>query len=242
MHRSPTLRVLEFALATPVLLGPGREIFDRAWRLAQQKSANMDSLIALGAGAAYLYSLPGLWRPNHHVYFEAAAGIISFVLLGRFLEERAKGQASEAIRKLIELQAETAVLLRDGQEHRVAIDEVVLGDLLRVRPGDRVPTDGVLVDGSSEVNESMLTGESLPVGKRAGDKAYAGCLNGNGTFTLRVTAVGVDTVLAGIVRLVDHAQGSKLPVQKLAGGVRQDRYDHRRPAGGHRFHRRRRRR
>ncbi|ACV37221.1 heavy metal translocating P-type ATPase [Accumulibacter sp.] len=219
MHRSPTLRVLEFALATPVLLGPGREIFDRAWRLAQQKSANMDSLIALGAGAAYLYSLPGLWRPNHHVYFEAAAGIISFVLLGRFLEERAKGQASEAIRKLIELQAETAVLLCDGQEHRVAIDEVVLGDLLRVRPGDRVPTDGVLVDGSSEVNESMLTGESLPVGKRAGDKAYAGCLNGNGTFTLRVTAVGVDTVLAGIVRLVDHAQGSKLPVQKLADRI-----------------------
>jgi Cu+-exporting ATPase len=219
MHRSPTLRGLEFALATPVLFGPGREIFARAWRLAQQKSANMDSLIALGAGAAYLYSLPGLFRPQHHVYFEAAAGIVGFVLLGRFLEERAKGQASEAIRKLIELQAETAVVLRDGEEQVVPIDRVVVGDLLRLRPGDRIPADGLLVCGSSAVDEAMLSGESLPVSKRPGDKVHAGCLNGNGTFTLRVTAVGADTVLAGIVRLVDHAQGSKLPVQKLADRI-----------------------
>ncbi|MFZ4538347.1 heavy metal translocating P-type ATPase [Propionivibrio sp.] len=219
MHHSPTLRLAEFALATPVLFGPGKEIFRKAWTLAQQKSANMDSLIALGAGAAYLYSLPGLFRRPHHVYFEAAAGIISFVLLGRFLEERAKGQASAAIRKLIELQPETAVLLRDGEEHVVPIDEVLVGDVLRVRPGDKIPTDGVLLDGRSEVDEAMLTGESLPVTKRGGDKVYGGCLNGNGSFTLRATAIGPDTVLAGIVKLVDHAQGAKLPVQKLADRI-----------------------
>ena len=219
MHRSPALRLLEFALATPVLFGPGREIFDKAWRMAQQKGANMDSLVALGAGSAYLYSLPGLLRASHHVYFEAAAGIVSFVLLGRFLEERAKGQASEAIRKLIELQVTTAVVLRDGREEVLPIDEVVVGDRLRVRPGERIPADGVVESGSSEVNEALLSGESLPVGKGCHDRVYAGCVNGNGSFTLRATAVGADTVLAGIVRLVDHAQGSKLPVQKLADRI-----------------------
>ena len=219
MHRSPTLRLLEFALATPVLFGPGKEIFIKAWKLAQQKSANMDSLIALGAGAAYLYSLPGLVRRPHHVYFEAAANIISFVLLGRFLEERAKGQASDAIRKLIDLQPDTALVLRDGEERIMPIDEVLVGDVLRVRPGDKIPTDGVLLDGRSEVDEAMLTGESLPVTKRGGDKVYGGCLNGNGSFTLRATAIGPDTVLAGIVKLVDHAQGAKLPVQKLADRI-----------------------
>lgn len=218
MHRSPTLRLLEFALTTPVLFGPGREIFIKAWKLAQQKNANMDSLIALGAGAAYLYSLPGLIRP-HHVYFEAAANIVSFVLLGRFLEERAKGQASDAIRKLIDLQPDTAVVLRDGEERVIPIDQVLVGDVLRVRPGDKIPTDGVLLDGCSEVDEAMLTGESLPVTKRGGDKVYGGCLNGNGSFTLRASAIGADTVLAGIVKLVDHAQGAKLPVQKLADRI-----------------------
>jgi Cu+-exporting ATPase len=219
MHRSPTLRLLEFALATPVLFGPGKEIFVKAWKLAQQKSANMDTLIALGAGAAYLYSLPGLLRRPHHVYFEAAASIVSFVLLGRYLEERAKGQASDAIRKLIELQPDTALVLRDGEECLISIDEVRVGDVLRVRPGDKIPTDGVVLDGQSEVNEAMLTGEALPVSKRGGDRAYGGCLNGNGSFTLRATAIGPDTVLAGIVKLVDHAQGSKLPVQKLADRI-----------------------
>jgi len=219
MHRSSALRLLEFALTTPVLFGPGRDIFGKAWQMAQQKSANMDSLIAIGAGSAYLYSLPGLLRTSHHVYFEAAAGIVSFVLLGRFLEERAKGQASEAIRKLIELQVTTAIVLRDGREEVVAIDEVVVGDLLRVRPGERIPADGVVDSGSSEVDEALLSGESLPVGKGCGDPVHAGCVNGNGSFTLRATAVGADTVLAGIVRLVDQAQGSKLPVQKLADRI-----------------------
>ncbi|MBI4742904.1 MAG: copper-translocating P-type ATPase [Betaproteobacteria bacterium] len=219
MHRSPALRLLEFALATPVLFGPGKEIFVKAWKLAQQKSANMDTLIAIGAGAAYLYSLPGLFRRPHHVYFEAASGIVCFVLLGRYLEERAKGQASEAIRMLIALQPGTAIVLRDGEECVVAIDEVGVGDVLRVRAGDKIPTDGIVLDGQSEVDEAMLTGESLPVAKRGGDPVVGGCLNGHGSFTLRATAVGPDTVLAGIVKLVDHAQGSKLPVQKLADRI-----------------------
>jgi Cu+-exporting ATPase len=219
MHRSPALRLVELALSTAAVFGSGGDIFRKAWALARQGQANMDSLIALGAGAAYLYSLPGVFRPQHHVYFESAAGIVAFVLLGRHMEERAKGKASEAIRKLIDLQPDTAVRLIDGGEETVAIDAVAVGDRLRVRPGDKVPTDGVLVEGASSVDEAMLTGESLPVAKSIGDAVVGGCMNGNGAFVMRVTAVGGDTVLAGIVRLVDHAQGAKLPVQKLADRI-----------------------
>jgi len=219
MHRSPLLRLAEFALTSAVMFGPGAEIFKKAQMLAQQRAANMDTLIALGAGAAYVYSLPGLVRQHHHVYFEAAASILAFVLLGRYWEEKAKGRASEAIRKLIELQPETATVLRDGREFVVQIDEVIIGDILRVRPGERIPTDGVVLEGRSSINEAMITGEALPVAKAPGDPVIGGCLNGMGSFTLRVSAVGGHTVLAGIVRLVDHAQGAKLPVQKLADRI-----------------------
>jgi Cu+-exporting ATPase len=219
MHRSPLLRVVEFALTTAVMFGPGKEIFKKAQMLARQRAANMDTLIALGAGAAYLYSLPGLVRRSHYVYFEAAASILAFVLLGRYWEEKAKGRASEAIRKLIELQPETATVLRDGREFVVHIDEVVVGDILRVRPGERIPTDGKVLEGRSSVDEALVTGESLPVAKNPEDAVIGGCLNGMGSFTLRVTATGGNTVLAGIVRLVDHAQGTKLPVQKLADRI-----------------------
>jgi copper-(or silver)-translocating P-type ATPase len=219
MHRSPTLRLVELALSTVVVFGTGGDIFRKAWMLAKQREANMDTLIALGAGAAWIYSLPGIFRRYHHVYFESAAGIVTFVLLGRFLEERAKGKASEAIRKLIELQPETAVRLRRGVEEIVPIDEVQIGDLLRVRPGDRVPIDGVVEDGRSAVDESLVTGESLPVAKAPGDAVIGGCINGTGSFTLRATAVNGETVLSGIVRMVDHAQSAKLPVQKLADRI-----------------------
>ncbi|MDP2878601.1 MAG: heavy metal translocating P-type ATPase [Sulfuricella sp.] len=219
MHRSPLLRLVEFALTSAVMFGPGAEIFKKARMLAQQRAANMDTLIALGAGAAYVYSLPGLVRRHHHVYFEAAASILAFVLLGRYWEEKAKGRASDAIRKLIELQPETATVLRDGCEFTVPIDEVVVGDILRVRPGERIPTDGVVLEGRSSVDEALITGESLPVAKTPEAPVIGGCLNGMGSFTLRVTAVGGNTVLAGIVHLVDHAQGAKLPVQKLADRI-----------------------
>ena len=219
MHRSPALRLVEFALSTAVVFGSGSEIFKKAWSLAKQREANMDTLIAMGAGAAYLYSLPGVARMHHHVYFESAAAIVAFVLGGRYMEERAKGKASEAIRKLIELQPDTAIRVSEAGDQIVAIDEVQVGDRLRVRPGDKVPSDGVVEEGASSIDESMLTGESLPVSKGVGDAVVGGCLNGNGGFILRVGAVGGDTVLAGIVKLVDHAQGGKLPVQKLADRI-----------------------
>ena len=219
MHRSPWLRIMELALSTWVVAGPGSDIFKKAWALAQQREANMDSLIAMGAGAAYLYSIPGVFRMQHHVYFESAAAIIAFVLGGRYMEERAKGKASEAIRKLIELQPDTAIRVTDGGDETVNIDDVQLGDILRVRPGDKVPTDGTVVAGTGSLDESLLTGEPLPVVKAAGDKVVGGTLNNNGSFTLKVTAIGTDTVLSGIVKLVDHAQGSKLPVQKLADRI-----------------------
>ncbi len=220
MHRSPTLRLIEFGLSTAILFGSADSIFKKAWALAKQGEANMDTLIAIGSGAAWAYSIPGVLKMHHHVYFESAAGICTFVLLGRYMEERAKGKASDAIRKLIELQPETALRVEaDGSEREVPIDDVQVGDTLRVRAGDKIPTDGRVVDGQSSVDEAMITGESLPVAKAAGDKVIGGCLNGNGSFTMTVTAIGGDTVLSGIVRLVDHAQGSKLPVQKLADRI-----------------------
>ncbi|UCV16038.1 heavy metal translocating P-type ATPase [Quatrionicoccus australiensis] len=220
MHRSPLLRVVEFGLSTAILFGSSNSIFRKAWALARQGEANMDTLIAGGAGAAWAYSIPGVFRMHHHVYFESAAGICTFVLLGRYLEERAKGKAGEAIRKLIELQPATALRIEaDGSEFEVDIDAVQIGDTLRVRAGDKIPTDGRVLAGSSTVDEAMLTGESLPVAKTPGDKVVGGCLNGNGSFTMTVTAIGADTVLSGIVKLVDQAQGSKLPVQKLADRI-----------------------
>lgn len=220
MHRSPALRVMEFALSSVILFGSSKSIFRKAWSLAQQGEANMDTLIAVGSGAAWAYSIPGVFRMQHHVYFESAAGICTFVLLGRYMEERAKGKASEAIRKLIELQPETALRLdAAGNEQQIGIDEVQIGDRLRVRAGDKIPTDGRLLDGNSSIDEAMITGESLPVAKAAGDTVIGGCLNGNGSFTMTVTAIGGDTVLSGIVKLVDQAQGSKLPVQKLVDRI-----------------------
>jgi Cu+-exporting ATPase len=153
------------------------------------------------------------------VYFEAAAGIVSFVLLGRYLEERAKGKASEAIRRLVELQPQTATLIVAGGEREVAADALRVGDLLLVRPGDRVPADGIIEAGASELDESMVTGESMPAPKAAGDRVVGGCLNGFGALRVRLTAVGADTLLAGIVRMVDEAQAGKLPVQKLVDRV-----------------------
>ena len=220
MHHSPVLRVMEFGLSTAILFGSSNSIFRKAWTLAQQGEANMDTLIAIGSGAAWAYSIPGVFKMGHHIYFESAAGICTFVLLGRYMEERAKGKASEAIRKLIELQPETALrIAADGSEHEVAIDDVQLGDRLRVRAGDKVPTDGRVLEGNSSIDEAMITGESLPVSKAAGDTVIGGCLNGNGSFIMRVTAIGGDTVLSGIVKLVDQAQGTKLPVQKLVDRI-----------------------
>ncbi|NOU12960.1 MAG: heavy metal translocating P-type ATPase, partial [Methylococcaceae bacterium] len=214
MPTSRWLHWLQFVLTTPVVFGSGWTFFAKAWRLLKQRTANMDSLIALGVGAAYGYSLPSLFRRKGHIYFEAAAAIITFVLLGRFLEERAKGKAGEAIRKLVDLQPATATLIRDGQESIIDVDAIVVDDELLVRPGEKIPTDGVVIQGVSTVDEAMVTGESLPVVKDVGHKVLGGCVNGNGVLRIRATAVGMDTVLAGIVHMVDQAQSTKLPIQK----------------------------
>lgn len=214
MNTSRWAHWLQFALTTQVVFGTGRQFFSKAYRLAQKRAANMDTLIALGVGSAYGYSIPAMFRRRGHVYFEAAAAIITFVLLGRYLEERAKGKAGEAIRKLVDLQPQTATLLKDGKEIVVDVDDLQVGDLILIRPGERIATDGAIVFGLSTVDEAMVTGESMPVVKNIGDAVIGGCVNGNGVMHVRVTAVGMDTVLAGIVHMVDQAQAAKLPIQK----------------------------
>lgn len=219
MPASRWLHWLQLILTTPVVFGAGRPFFDKAWLLAKQGNANMDSLIAIGVGSAYGYSLPVLLKNGKHLYFEAAAGIISFVLLGRYLEEQAKGKAGEAISKLVDLQPQTAVLLKNGQETTIHVDDIEVGDHLLIRPGAKVPTDGEVIEGASTIDEAMVTGESMPVIKNPGDKVIGGCVNGNGVLTITVTATGMDTVLAGIIHMVDQAQASKLPVQKLVDKI-----------------------
>lgn len=214
MPASRWLHWLQFALTTPVVFWSGRQFFAKAWRLAKLRAANMDSLIALGVGSAYGYSLPAFLMRKGHIYFEAAAAIITLVLLGRFLEERAKGKAGEAIRSLVDLQPQTATLLRDADEIVIDVDDIVIDDILLIRPGEKIPTDGVVMQGVSTVDEAMVTGESLPVVKEVGHKVIGGCVNGSGVLRIRATAVGMDTVLAGIVHMVDQAQAAKLPIQK----------------------------
>ncbi|MEY4719458.1 MAG: hypothetical protein RL563_2076 [Pseudomonadota bacterium] len=205
---------LQLVLTTPVVFGAGSQFFVKAYRLSKQRAANMDTLIALGVGSAYGYSVPALFRRRGHVYFEAAAAIITFVLLGRYLEERAKGKAGEAIRKLVDLQPQSAIVLKEGGETVVDVDDLQLGDLVLVRPGEKIPSDGRVLFGLSTVDESMVTGESMPVVKHPGSQVIGGCVNGNGVMHVEVTAVGMDTVLAGIVHMVDQAQATKLPIQK----------------------------
>jgi Cu+-exporting ATPase len=214
MPTSRWLHWMQFALTTPVVFWSGWSFFVKAWKLAKQGSANMDSLIALGVGSAYGYSLPALFSRRGHLYFEAGAAIISFVLLGRFLEERAKGKAGEAIRQLVDLQPQTATLIVDDQESVISVDDIQIDDILLVRPGEKIPTDGVVIFGLSTIDESMVTGESIPVIKNMGNKVIGGCVNGSGVLRIRATAIGMDTVLAGIVHMVDQAQSTKLPIQK----------------------------
>ena len=219
MPRRWPWKLLELAFAAPVVLGAGRPFFERAFKLARHRAANMDTLIAIGAGAAFGHSLVSLLGRRHHLYFEAAAGIVAFVLLGRWLEERAKGKAGDAIRRLIDLQPQFATIRRDGIEAVVPVEAVAVGDVVVVRPGERIAVDGVVTTGLSSVDEAMLTGESMPVIKQPGDGLAGGCINGHGLLAMRVTAVGADTVLAGIVRMVGHAPAAKLPVQRLADRV-----------------------
>jgi cation-transporting ATPase V len=208
----------EFALTTPVQFWVGWPFLREAGKRARHLTANMDTLIAIGTLAAYTYSTVALVAGGD-LYFEVAAIIIAFLVLGRFFEARAKSRAGKAIRALLELGAKEARVVRDGQEVMVPVEQVVVGDLVRVRPGEKIPTDGVVVDGASAVDESMLTGESVPVDKTAGSKVAGATINTSGVLTVEATAVGADTALAQIVRLVEEAQASKGEVQRLADRI-----------------------
>ena len=215
----PTVRWTLFALTTPVQFYVGWPFLSEAARRARHFTANMDTLIAIGTLAAYLYSVWALLTGGHELYFETAALVISFLVLGRYFEARAKGRAGAAIRALLELGAKEARVIRDGAEVMVPIEQVMVGDLLRVRPGEKIPTDGEVVDGASAVDESMLTGESVPIEKRVGDRVAGATVNASGALTVRATAVGSATALAQIVALVEEAQAGKGEVQRLADRV-----------------------
>ena len=211
--------VLQFFLTLPVVLYSGLPFYRDAWTALRHRSANMNSLIAMGTGAAFLYSCWVIATGGREVYFEAAAVITVLVLLGRMLENRATGRASDSIRRLLNLQPATARVVRQGTEQEIPLADVRVGDVVIVRPGDRVAVDGVVRDGASEIDESMLTGESLPVTKNVGATVHAGTVNGTGAFRFEATRVGRATALAQIVELVKKAQGSKAPVARMADVV-----------------------
>ncbi len=220
-----TWRLISFALATVVLFGPGLRFYRKGVPALLRGAPDMNSLVVLGASAAWGFSVvatfaPG-WLPagSANVYFEAAAVIVTLILMGRWFEARAKGQTSQAIRRLMGLQAKTARIERDGAEIEIPIDQVRVGDIISVRPGERIPVDGVVVDGASFVDEAMLTGEPMPVEKLAGAEVVGGTLNTTGAFRFEAYRVGADTALAQIVRMVEAAQGAKLPIQALVDKV-----------------------
>ncbi len=219
-HHPELPRWLQLALATPVQFWIGWRFYDGAYKALRGGGANMDVLVALGTSMAWGFStVVTLFGFDQHVYFEAGAAVITLVLLGKLLEARAKARTSEAIEALIRLQPKTARIERDGQWVEIPVDVLMPGDIFMVRPGESVPVDGEVIEGASSVNEAMLTGESMPVGKAAGDKVFAATANGHGALRCRATGVGEQTLLAGIIRLVGEAQGSKAPVQRLADRI-----------------------
>ncbi|MEG3971127.1 heavy metal translocating P-type ATPase [Microcoleus sp. T2B6] len=218
---------LQLVLTSPVQFWCGRSFYVGAWKSLKRRVATMDTLIALGTSAAYFYSVfvtffPGFFTAQGltpSVYYEVAASVIALILLGKTLENRAKGETSEAIRKLMGLQAKTARIIRNGEELEVPIAQVEIGDVVQVRPGEQIPVDGEVIEGASTVDEAMVTGESLAVKKQLGDEVIGATINKTGSFKFRATRVGKDTFLAQIVKMVQDAQGSKAPIQKLADQV-----------------------
>ncbi len=217
-----------FALALPVQLWAGRQFYAGAWRIGRHGSTDMNTLIAVGTSAAFAYSVVATFAPgvfdsveglDAAVFFDTSSAIIFFVLLGRLLEARAKGQTSDAVRELIALRPQTARVLEDGEEFEIPVRAVQAGDIVIVKPGEQIPVDGEVVEGSAAVDESMLTGESVPVDKAPGDDLFGATMNTNGLLRLRATAVGSDSALARIIRLVEDAQGSKAPIQGLADRI-----------------------
>jgi Cu+-exporting ATPase len=215
---------LQLVLQIPIQFWVGRQFFEGAWKALKHKTSDMNTLIALGTGAAFIYSLtvtffPALFTAKGlvaDVYFDTAGVIIVLIVLGRVLEMRAKGQTSEAIKKLVGLQAKTAMVLREGKEVEIPVEDVAIGDHVIVRPGEKVPVDGVVIDGTSSIDESMVTGESIPILKHPGDEVIGVTINKTGSFTFEATKVGKDTMLSQIINMVQDAQGSKPPIARLA--------------------------
>lgn len=220
-----TMNFILLALATPVQFWAGWRFYRGAYASLSHFSANMDVLIATGTSAAYFYSLAITLFPSFFsqfgmdVYYDTSSMIIALILLGKYLEARSKGRASDAIKRLIRLKPRSARVVRDGAEVEIQVDDVAVGDVIVVRPGEKIPVDGTVLSGSSSVDESMITGESLPVDKREGDSVVGATINLNGSFRFTATKVGKDTMLAGIIRLVEDAQGKKAPIQRLADKV-----------------------
>ena len=222
-----SLKYVLWILATPVVFGLGREFYINAWRQLKHGTSNMDTLVAVSTGIAYTFSVFNLLFPDFwlsrgiepHIYFEAASVIIAFILLGRLLEERAKQNTSTAIKKLIRLQPKTVTIIVDSDERTVPITAVQKGDTILVKPGERIAVDGMVVTGESYVDESMLNGEPVPMHKQSGEKVFAGTINQKGTFRFIADKIGSDTMLAQIIRMVQDAQGSKAPVQKLVDRI-----------------------
>ncbi len=210
---------IEAILSAVVILGLGWQFHVGMLRQARNGAANMDTLISLGTLAALFYSAWAMYAGTHHLYFETGAVIAALILLGRYFEARSRGQASEAIEKLVELGAKTAHVIRGGEDQDVPIDDVKVGDVLLVKPGEKVPVDGMIIDGTSSIDESMLTGESMPVNKAKGDDVFGATINVGGAFQMQATKVGQDTTLAQIVKMVAEAQVNKAPIQKLADRI-----------------------
>jgi len=215
---------IQLILATPVQFIIGKQFYVGAYKALRNGSANMDVLVVMGTSAAYFYSVyqaivTAGTHHGPHLYFETSAVLITLILLGKLFEAKAKGRSSKAIKKLMGLQAKTAIVVRDGFEKEVPLEEVVIGDIVLVKPGEKIPVDGEVVDGTTAVDESMLTGESLPVDKNVGDVLYGSTINKNGAIKMSATKVGRDTALAQIIKVVEDAQGSKAPIQRLADQI-----------------------
>ena len=212
-----------FAVATPVQFVIGYQFYSGTYKALRNRRANMDTLIAVGTSAAYFYSVAVTFFPssfiNNSVYYDTSTMIIALILFGKYLEAKAKSRTSEAIRRLVDLQAKTAVIIRDGAEVQIQADELDVSDIMVIRPGEKIPTDGTVIEGQSSVDESLLTGESMPVSKSENSEVIGGTINKNGLLKVRATKVGKDTALAQIVRLVENAQASKAPIQRLADRV-----------------------
>lgn len=224
----PYANEIMWLLSTPVVLWLGRDFFINAWKQAKHKSTNMDTLVALSTGVAYIFSVfstvfPDFWQKRElhaHVYFEAAAVVIAFILLGKLLEEKAKGNTSTAIKKLIGLQPKSVTIIQEnGNQLEIPINQVQIGNVILVKPGEKIAVDGTLISGNSYVDESMLTGEPLPVLKKESEKVFTGTINQKGSFQFKAEKIGSETMLAQIIKMVQDAQGSKAPVQKLVDKI-----------------------